>query len=241
MTRSPPTQDPSRLGPFQLTGRLDETLAGIVYRGTDPHGRQICLAVLNRGAAADPAARDRFRSAILAEPLDREPPNGAAAIVGAEPDGRTPWVATLYEPGTAGAERFLGPVLLRGAPARSGSHRRWPLFQPHWLGSRDPAFRPIGRPLRDLARDRGIAATILTVAGLLVLLAVLMLLLFACQPPEETQPTPTPVAPSPTQGSQSPSPGPTTSGPSPTPSTTGSVRPTETEGDGDGTGNEGDA
>ena len=246
MTRSLPIRDPSQLGPFQLTGRLDETQAGVVYQGIDPHGRRICLAVLNRGAAADPAARDRFRAAILSEPLDRPPPGGAAAIVGAEPDSRTPWVATLHEPGTTGAERFLGPVLLEGPPGRSTpspTTTRRPLFQPHWLGSRDPAFRPLGRSLRDLARDRGIAATILTVAGLLVLLAVLMLLLFACQPETQTQPTPTPAAPSPTQGSQSPGPSPTTSGPSPIPSPSGSVRPTQTEDedDGDGTGNEGDA
>ena len=45
MSRSLPTQDPSRLGPFQLTGRLAETAAGIVYRGVDPHGRQISMAV----------------------------------------------------------------------------------------------------------------------------------------------------------------------------------------------------
>jgi hypothetical protein len=252
MTRSLPIEDPPQLGPFRLTGRLDETPAGIVYQGIDPHGRQICLAVLNRGAASDAAARDRFRAAILAEPLDRRPPDDAAAIVGAEPESRTPWVATLYEPGAPGAERFLRPVLLQGVRGgrgrasrgrdRQDGHRRVPFFQPHWLGSREPAFRPHRGPLRDLARDRGIAATILMVAALLVLLAVLMLLLFACRPTTQTQQAPSPTLPTPTQvsPSQSATPSPTPSSSGPSPSTSGSVRPSQTEGDG-GQGNSGDA
>jgi hypothetical protein len=239
MSRSSPAGDPTRLGPFQLTGRVDETPAGIVYQGVDPHGRQVTLAVLNQGAADDAAARDRFRAAILAEPLDRRPPDGTGAIVGAEPEGPTPWVATLREPGSSGAERFLGAVLLKGRFGRRAGRIRGPLFQPHWLGSRQPALSPAGLgPMRE--SDRGIAMIIMTVAALLVLAAVLMLLLFACGPTAQPQPTPTPVFPTPTQTTQSPTPTPTRSSPSPTPSRSGSPRPTPSDG-GTGAGNGGDA
>jgi hypothetical protein len=231
MSRSLPIQDPSSLGPFELTGRLAETASGIVYRGVDPHGRQISLAVLNQGAAEDAAARDRFRAAILAEPLYVDPPAGTAAIVGAEPAGPTPWVATLYEPGARGAERFLAAVLLDG-PQEAAPRRRSPLFQPHWLGwSRDPALSPL-RSGRDSGRDRNIIATILTVAALMVLVALLLLLLFACQPQRPTRPlpspTPSPVSPTPTQSTPAPSPTPTTRSPSPSGTQSGSPSPAET-------------
>ncbi|HEX6469691.1 MAG TPA: hypothetical protein VF069_11400 [Streptosporangiaceae bacterium] len=237
MSRSLPIQEPSRLGPYQLTGRLAETPAGIVYLGIDPHGRQITLAVLNQGAAADAAARDRFRAAILAEPLYTDPPPGTAPIVGAEPDGPTPWVATLHRRGARGAERFLAPVAL-GAAHRPATRRRGPLFQPHWLGSRDPAFSP-PRSGRDPARDRGIVGTILAVAALLVLVALLLLLLFACQPttPPPPPPSPSPVSPTPSQTSRSPSPRPSPRSPSPTRTRTVSPSPSQS----DGGGNPGDS
>ncbi|HEU5160368.1 MAG TPA: hypothetical protein VFU43_25445 [Streptosporangiaceae bacterium] len=239
MSRSLPTQDPSRLGPFQLTGRQAETPAGIVYRGVDPHGRQISLAVLNQGAAADAAARDRFRAAILAEPLYTDPPAGTAAIVGAEPAGATPWVATLHEPGARGAERFLAAVLLEGRP-RPATRRRGPLFQPHWLGSRDPALTPLG-PRRDPGRERGIVTTIMMVAALLVLVALTLLLLFACQPMEPTPPpSPSPVSPTPSQSTQAPSPSPSPRSPTPSRTRSGSPSPSES-GSADEAGPGGDA
>ncbi|HEY7484979.1 MAG TPA: hypothetical protein VH912_11015 [Streptosporangiaceae bacterium] len=231
MSRTLPTEDPSRLGPFELTGRLTETPAGIVYRGTDPHGREITLAVLNQGAADDAAARDRFRAAILAEPLDRAPPDGATAIVGAEPAGPAPWVATLHEPGSRGAERFLAPVLLDGPPPGAGRSRA-PLFQPYWLGSRDPALTRIGS-LRDLVRDRSIASTVLAVAALLVAIAVLLLVLYACRPATDQQQLPTP-SPTPTSGTPTPTPTPTSG--TPTPTRSGTPPPTPSDGGGQGAG-----
>jgi hypothetical protein len=238
MSRSLPAEDPTRLGPYELSGRLAETTAGIVYSGIDPHGRQISLAVLNQGAAEDAAARDRFRAAILAEPLYTDPPSGTAAIVGAEPEGPTPWVATLYEPGARGAERFLASVVLDGQHRPTpATRRRGPLFQPYWLGSRDPALTQI-RSLRDPARDRGIIATILTVAALLVLVALLLLLLFACQPTQPTPPppSPSPASPTPSRSTQSPSPTPSPRSPSPTRTRSGSPSPAETESGGGGPG-----
>jgi hypothetical protein len=254
MSRSAPTHEPSHLGPYALTGRLAETAAGIVYQGVDPHGRQISLAVLNQGAAADAAARDRFRAAILAEPLYADPPQGTAAIVGAEPEGPTPWVATLHEPGARGAERFLAPVLLDPVPldpgvsldptpldpaspdgvSRPATRRHGPLFQPYWLGARDPALSP-PRSRHVPVHDRTVIATIVTVAALLVAVALLLLLLFACQPPPPPSPpppSPSPASPTPTQST--PSPSPSRLSPSPTRTRSGSPPPTQTDGGGAG-------
>jgi hypothetical protein len=201
-----------------LSARLSESPAGIVYQGVDPHGRQVSVAVLNRGAASDAAARDRFRAAITGE-LD--------VVAGAQPDGPAPWVATLREPDRPGAERFLDAVLLEGRlHGRRG--RRGPQFQPHWAGSREPALAgpepvalPGARPV-----GRGLAGTVLFLAGLLALLALLLTVLFACRPstpfpkppPPTDVPSLTPVpSPIPSSGSPSPSPSPGTGSPSPTP------------------------
>ncbi|MFI6519003.1 hypothetical protein ACIBF1_25830 [Spirillospora sp. NPDC050679] len=164
----------------------------------------------------------------------------AAPVVAAQPEGPAPWVATAYEPERAGAERFLEPVLLEEASrGRWGGRLRGPQFQPYWLGSAEPALaRPpvVAAPPVEQRRERGLVAAILTLAGVLVVLALLMLVLFACQP-QVRQPPPPP--PEPTQPSSSPSPSPSTWSPSPSPAPTGpttpgspSPAPTGSEGEG---------
>lgn len=160
-----------------------------------------------------------------------------APVVAAQPDGPAPWVATLYRPGyesgapeEAGAERFLEPVVLRGAlrtpwPAL----RRGPGYEPYWSGGdRGPAARqpePPAPPQPPQRTERGLVAAILTLAALLGLLAVLMLALFACQPElpqlppdppgDSYSPPPTPSQPQPSQ----PQPTPTSPPPSVSPPT----------------------
>ncbi|WP_344282268.1 hypothetical protein [Actinomadura napierensis] len=236
MSRPLPPGDPAQVGPFRLSARLSESAAGIVFLGVDGEGRRACVAVLNRGAAGDAAARDRFRAAILeAVPGGSGGSGGAgggaggAAVVAAQPDGPAPWVATAYEAGGAGAERFLEPVLLGGAGRRWG-RRRGPQFQPHWLGSSEAALagqRPRPEvasgpvPAPDRPPERGLVAAVLTLAGALVVLALLMAVLFACQPRPKDPPSPPPeplptfqspsVAPPTPQQPMSPSPPPTPS------------------------------
>jgi hypothetical protein len=219
MSRPLPSGDPTRLGPFRLSARLAERPAGIVFLGEDEAGRQVTVAVLTRGAAADAAARDRFRAAIVAA---RQWPDGGAPVVAAEPEGTAPWVATLYEPGEspgggrAGAGRFLDAVVLTGA-----LQDRWrgPGYSPYWSGSgRSPAVGapPVetvpGGPVRS---DRGLVAAVLTLAALLGVLAVLMLLLFACQPQVVAPPPDPPTDSYSPPSTPPPSPSPSPSGPSP--------------------------
>ncbi|MFI0356164.1 hypothetical protein [Actinomadura sp. 9N407] len=252
MSRPLPPGDPARLGPFRLSARLSESSAGIVYLGMDDSGQRASVAVLNRGAAGDAAARDRFRAAITSElPGPGRPPRlGAtdpAPIVAAQPEGEAPWVATSYDAdrsGRAGAERFLEPVTLAGSSrGRWAGRLRGPQFQPYWLGAgegpaleRPPApYVPAG-PAAPERADRGLVAAILTLAGILAALALLMLLLFACQPSLEEPPPPppgrqtTPAEPTPTPSrtTRRPSPNPTPTTPPPTPS------PGETGGGGGG-------
>ncbi|GAA1523496.1 hypothetical protein GCM10009678_00770 [Actinomadura kijaniata] len=233
------------LGPFRLSARLGESSAGIVYLGSDGSGRQVSVAVLNRGAAGDAAARDRFRAAILREwrpgqaPVGEGPAvegSGRAPVVAAQPDGPAPWVATAYGGERAGAERFLEPVLLEGTfRGRWAGRRRGPQFQPYWAGSGEPAVPgrapvPVAAPV--VRQERGLVAAILTLAAVLLVLALLMLLLFACQPKVE-QPPPPP--PEPTPSSQTPSQTPSTPRPSPTPTSPAPspTSPGPTEGPGD--------
>ncbi|XVQ07540.1 hypothetical protein ACQP1W_33755 [Spirillospora sp. CA-255316] len=254
MSRPLPPGDPVRLGPYRLSARLSESTAGIVYLGVDDAGRRASVAVLNRGAAGDAAARDRFRAAITsAIPGPGRPPRlgpeDPAPVVAAQPDGPAPWVATSYDADRterAGAERFLDSVVLAGSfRGRWKGRRRGPQFQPYWLGSGEPAlerppvaFAPVGPAVQERP-ERGLVAALLTLAGILAVLALLMLLLFACQPKATEPPPPPPDPPSqplrppptpPTQPrpSQSPSPVPTTPTPSPSLPT-----PSPSDGEGD--------
>ncbi|QXJ19817.1 hypothetical protein AGRA3207_000413 [Actinomadura graeca] len=261
MSRPLPPGDPAQLGPFRLSARLSETPAGIVFLGVDGEGRRASVAVLNRGAAGDAAARGRFRAAINAAvpgpggppgppgppgrpgPVGGRAAGGAAPVVAAQPDGPAPWVATAYEAERAGAERFLEPVLLEGS-FRGRWGRRGPGFQPYWLGSGEPALdRPQERPAAqpglagERPPERNMVAAVLSLAAALLVLALLMGVLFACQPevkeppPLPPEPTPTAQVPSPSQGPSSPRPSP--SPPPVTPSDPVSPGPTPPGGGGD--------
>jgi len=246
MSRPLPPGDPVQLGPFRLSARLSESAAGIVFLGVDGEGRRASVAVLNRGAAGDAAARGRFRAAInAAVPAggggpgggSGGGPGGAAPVVAAQPDGPAPWVATSYEVDRVGAERFLEPVLFQGSGRGWwGGRRHGPQFQPYWLGSGEPALegppRPVpapgaGVPVGERPPERSLVAAIVALAAALVVLALLMGVLFACQPvvkePPPPPPEPTPSFPQPSRSPRSPSPSPSrvpTTPPSPSPSQT---------------------
>ncbi len=232
--------DPGEIGPFHIESRLHESPAGIVYLGADAAGRRVSVALLTTAAAGDAAARDRFRAAIAAEtpppdPVPHAPPvpgpGEPAPILAALPEGDAPWVATGYEEGRAGAERFLEPVLLRHGWGFRG--RRGPQFQPYWASRPSgPALRtarPAGEGRAALGDSRGLAAAVLSLVALLALLVLLVALLFSCEPdqpvpPPTDTPTVSPFTPEPTPSSGSPLPTPSPGRSSPT------VRPSPTGG-----------
>ncbi|MEU8120684.1 hypothetical protein AB0C21_18410 [Spirillospora sp. NPDC049024] len=248
MSRPLPPGDPAQLGPFRLSARLSESAAGIVFLGVDGEGRRASVAVLNRGAAGDAAARDRFRAAINAAVPGPGRAAGAggpgeAPVVAAQPDGPAPWVATLYEADRAGAERFLEPVVFQGSGRGWwGGRRRGPQFQPYWLGAGEPALerpRPVVGggpvPVGERPPERSLVGAVVGLAAVLLVLGLLMGVLFACvpeakdPPPPPPEPTPSwrvsprsPVPTTPAPSTPPPrSPGPSTPAPSPSPSGSG--------------------
>lgn len=220
-----------------MSARLSESAAGIVFLGVDEEGRRASVAVLNRGAAEDAAARDRFRAAInaaVAGPGGRlgGGSGGVAPVVAAQPEGPAPWVATVYEADRVGAERFLEPVAFQGQGSagwggRWLGRRRGPQFQPYWSGSVEPALERSVPPSEsvvgpvEVAPRRSAVGVVLSLVALLVVVALLMGVLFACQPdvkmPPPPPPEPTPSFPSPSRSPGSPSPLPSPSRPPSTP------------------------
>ncbi|GHE48538.1 hypothetical protein GCM10017673_57780 [Streptosporangium violaceochromogenes] len=225
--------DPLRLGSFVLQARLRVEPAGLVYLGRGSDGRPVSVAVLTRGAALDPAARDRFVTGIREAAASRSGvrgwvarATGRASSAGGVPQvlamegGSAPWVATPYEPDRAGAERFLEPVLVRGTLI---GERHGPDFAPHWAGDRWPALPPPpGEAPPPVETSRSVAAAGGALAALTVLLAVMVWLLLPrgqegappSRPLPQTVfvPTPPPVPASPEPGRPTVSPSPSRSG-----------------------------
>lgn len=249
--------DPPRVGPFRLTGRLHESPAGIVYLGEDPYGVHVSVALLTKGAAGDAAARDRFRAAITEEmPLSTgvpyRPPlwtaGEKAPLVAAQPEGTTPWVATVHDSVRPGAERFLEPVMIgsahdpRGERADAGetADGRADAAAGEEAGEKDgeggaspgggrgaagPRFEPYWAGARDPAvlapaspRRFGDRGLVAALITLALLLLILALALAMLMSCEPRR-VPPPPTPSPSPSSPTPRPSPTPT-PSPEPSPT---------------------
>ncbi|GAA3133947.1 hypothetical protein GCM10010466_25720 [Planomonospora alba] len=229
--------DPPRLGPYVLQARLRVGPAGLVYLGQAANGRAVSVAVLTRGAAQDPAARDRFVTAVREAAASRgvrgwvaraararPAPAGPAPQVLAMEDGTAPWVATPYEPDRVGAERFLEPVLVGGTLI---GERHGPDFAPYWVGDRRPALPgPAAPALPPVATRRSVVAAAAALAVLLVLLAVMLWLLLG--PDEEAEQFPSPLPPTvfvPTAPPVPETPDPGRPSPAPSPSGSGTGEP----------------
>lgn len=242
--------DPEELGPFRLEARLHESPAGIVYLATDPQGRAVEVALLTTAAAGDPAARDRFRAAVTGEaprmgafPRTPSPvrPGEPSPVVAALHDSNAPWVATLHEDGHAGAARFLEPVLLKRGWGMSSRTRGGPSFQQYWLSGpqgpavhvpEPPATATAGGAVRGFGSEdtKGLAAAVVSLASLLLLLAMLVVLLFSCEPAQRREPRPFDV---PTAPAEPPPPPESPLSPSPLPSHKKSPTPKPTQSGGD--------
>ncbi|MFC4942777.1 protein kinase domain-containing protein [Pseudonocardia sp. GCM10023141] len=89
--------DPAQLGPFRLLGRLGAGGMGQVFLGRTEAGRLAAVKVVHPHLAGDPQFRARFTREITTAARVRGP--GIAAVVGADPDGARPWLATEYVTG----------------------------------------------------------------------------------------------------------------------------------------------
>ncbi|MGA5131703.1 WD40 repeat domain-containing serine/threonine protein kinase [Streptomyces olivoreticuli] len=89
--------DPQRVGPYRLDGRLGAGGMGNVYLATSPGGRKVAVKVIRPELAATPQFRVRF-----AREVDAARQVGGfhtAQVVDADPDAPSPWLVTAYIPG----------------------------------------------------------------------------------------------------------------------------------------------
>jgi len=90
-------QDPDRVGPFRLVGRLGAGGMGVVYAGVDADGRRAAVKLVRPELAHDPDFRQRFAREVSL--LHRVSGRCVARVVAADPSGAPPWFATEYIPG----------------------------------------------------------------------------------------------------------------------------------------------
>jgi Protein kinase domain/PQQ-like domain len=88
--------DPRRIGPYQVLGVLGAGGMGQVYLAAGPTG-PVAVKVVHPGLAPDREFRERFAREVEAGRRVRGP--WTAAVVDADPDASTPWLATEYVPG----------------------------------------------------------------------------------------------------------------------------------------------
>ncbi|HEY3503795.1 MAG TPA: serine/threonine-protein kinase [Actinocatenispora sp.] len=120
--------DPARIGPYQVVGRLGRGGMGDVFLGRSPGGRLVVVKVVDAELAGDIEFRRRFAAQVAA--ARRVGGFYTAQVVDASPDTTPAWVVTAYVPGPtlreaverdgpmpAEAVRVLGSGLAEGLSA----------------------------------------------------------------------------------------------------------------------------
>lgn len=224
---SPPMpDDPPKVGDFWLDARLGATPAGVAYVGHNAQDQPAMVLLLSEGAAADPAARDRFAGLVNRLHIDLVLARGgqgqdfgrlarkftAGNDDPVSPDARplAPWVALVYDGSPAAAAqamRILDEVQL--ATLAHQGRAAGPDYRHYWIDRVQPGLTrlwPLPWPGR---YDRAGWQTILVSWLLMLLLAALAvliaILIFHNQPPQ-SPPPPTGGSGSPPPQSSSPSP-----------------------------------
>ena len=103
--------DPKRLGPYELLGRLGQGGMGVVFLGRERRGgRRAAVKAIRPELAGDRAFAARFRREV--EAARRVDSPRVARVLGADPAGPRPWLATEYVDGPtlAGAVAAGGPL-----------------------------------------------------------------------------------------------------------------------------------
>ncbi|MFD6344133.1 serine/threonine-protein kinase [Streptomyces roseolus] len=90
-------EDPPRIGPYRLIARLGAGGMGRVYLARSEGGRTVAVKVVQTEFARHAEFRSRFAREVTA--AKRVGGAWTAAVLDADTDAETPWVATQYIPG----------------------------------------------------------------------------------------------------------------------------------------------
>lgn len=107
--------DPSKLGPYELRGRLGAGGMGVVYLGFGADGEAVAVKTLPGSASADSRERMRREARVLAS-VDFP---RVASLVAADTDASSPWLALAY---ISGPSLLEAAKPLRDAPLRQFAH-----------------------------------------------------------------------------------------------------------------------
>ncbi|MEU0097959.1 MFS transporter [Streptomyces sp. NPDC006267] len=104
-------RDPAHIGPYRLIARLGEGGMGLVYLGRSDLGRTVAVKVVQAEHSQHPEFRRRFAREVAA--ARRVGGDWTAAVLDADTEAATPWVATQYIPGpdlTTVVGKDFGPL-----------------------------------------------------------------------------------------------------------------------------------
>jgi predicted Ser/Thr protein kinase len=96
------SEDPRRLGSYELVGRLGEGGMGTVYLARTPGGTLVAIKVVRADLAPDDEFRRRFRSEV--NRVRQVPPFCTAEVLDADPDHEHPYLVVEYVDGPTLAE-----------------------------------------------------------------------------------------------------------------------------------------
>lgn len=166
-------QDPRKIGPYRVVGRLGEGGMGVVYAGTHA-GTAAAVKLIRSEYAADVHFRERFRREVAL--LSRVEGACVSRFLAADTDAVRPWLATSYVPGpTLNAHvGRTGPlhgsallsVAVGIAEALSGIHRAGIIHRD--LKPGNVILSPDGPKVLDFGIARALDETAITVTHVFV-------------------------------------------------------------------------